>query len=513
MKKLLTSVMSLMTALSLTFGASACTAIYVGGDYTESGNPIFSRIEDLSNSYNKVYNVVPAGVHKAGEAYEGCYGFTYTFTHDSYGYNAFQDDNLSGTCPDCDGTHTHTPYQAAGTNEMGVSMTATETLGNNEAIDAVDPMNYDTGIEEADITTVILSEAATAKEGVELLTKIYDEKGCQGGSGIFIADQKEIWYIENTTGSQYVAVKLNNGVCFLEPNMSVIGLVDLDDTDNVIASKDLIAKAKEAGTFVGNEEENQIDFMQSYETGYVGIRMINGLNFVTGSNYAEGDVKAEDYVISNVGEDGSIVPFASKVVPAKKFTVSDVAAYQSLPTIGTPRNLETHIFEINPDADVKVGAVEWVSMNDNAFSLFVPYYPMMTTDVFDAYKVGTEPAVFTEEKPEEGFFYPTTSKKKVDDEWVTVEGYKTLPAGWETSYYWTFDALSNYCEYVNPDCAEEVKAKLADVQAEIDAEFLVMKASVEDGTATPESLTAASSALAEKAFTAAGTILAEQMNK
>ena len=50
---------------------------------------------------------------------------------------------------------------------------------------------------------------------------------------------------------------------FLEPNMAVIGRVDLDD-ENVIASKDLIAVAKKAGTFVGDEAKNIIDFRASY---------------------------------------------------------------------------------------------------------------------------------------------------------------------------------------------------------------------------------------------------------
>ena len=66
------------------------------------------RIEDLgTNDYNKLFNVSPAGKHTAGEVY-GCYGFTTTFTHDSYRYTARRDDNGLGVCPDCDSTHEHT---------------------------------------------------------------------------------------------------------------------------------------------------------------------------------------------------------------------------------------------------------------------------------------------------------------------------------------------------------------------------------------------------------------------
>lgn len=64
---------------------------------------------------------------------------------------------------------------------MGVSVSATETIGCSDALYEVDPYT-DEGIEEAEITTVLLSESATAKEAVELLLSIYDSVGAAGGS-------------------------------------------------------------------------------------------------------------------------------------------------------------------------------------------------------------------------------------------------------------------------------------------------------------------------------------------
>ncbi len=115
--------------LAVVPSAFACTALYVGSDLTEDGTTMFGRIEDLgTNDYNKLFNISPAGKHTAGEVYEGCYGFTHTFTHDSYRYTARRDDNGLGVCPDCDSTHEHTPYEEAGTNEKGVMVSATESL-------------------------------------------------------------------------------------------------------------------------------------------------------------------------------------------------------------------------------------------------------------------------------------------------------------------------------------------------------------------------------------------------
>ena len=142
----------LALALCLTsVNALACTAVYVGSDLTADGTTMFARSEDISNSYNKLFYAIPAGVHTAGEVYNGCYGFTYTFTKDSYAYTAFRDDNgaaKDGVCPDCGQTHAHTPYEAGGTNSMGVSVSATETIGCSDAMYEVDPYT-DEGIEEA----------------------------------------------------------------------------------------------------------------------------------------------------------------------------------------------------------------------------------------------------------------------------------------------------------------------------------------------------------------------------
>lgn len=112
-KKIAAAFIACAMTLVVVPSAFACTALYVGSDLTEDGTTMFGRIEDLgTNDYNKLFNISPAGKHTAGEVYEGCYGFTYTFTHDSYRYTARRDDNGLGVCPDCDSTHEHTAAMA-----------------------------------------------------------------------------------------------------------------------------------------------------------------------------------------------------------------------------------------------------------------------------------------------------------------------------------------------------------------------------------------------------------------
>ena len=319
MKNITKAIVLVLAAVMLTsvtmIGASACASIYVGSALTSEGAAIVARSEDLGGSIDKLFLYREAGTHKAGEVYHGCYGFTWTFTHDTYAYTAFPDDNgpgVDGVCPDCGSTEeNHTPYEEAGTNEKGLTVSATETLFPNRAMDEADPL-VDGGIAESEIPTVLLSECASAHEAVELLLGIYDTTGAQEANGLFIADRDEIWYIENLSGHHYIALLLPDDLVFLEMNISVIGAIDLDDTEHVIASEGLIETAVQAGSFVGDAEENIIDFRNSCSDaseypGY-GTRTINGLNYLTGTeDYTEESTQDSDLVISNVDESGALV--------------------------------------------------------------------------------------------------------------------------------------------------------------------------------------------------------------
>lgn len=491
------SVICLMVALVMCLGsvsAMACTAIYVGSDLTTDGSTMFARSEDISNSYNKVFYVSPAGKHTAGEEYNGCYGFTYTFTKDSYSYTAFSDDNLGGICPDCDGEHDHTPYQAAGTNEMGLTVSATETIGCSDVMYEADPYT-DTGIEEAEIPTILLSEAANAQEALEILFGIYDSVGCAGGAGLFIADHNETWYVENATGTQYIAVKLTGTMAFAEPNMSIIGLIDLDDTENVIASENLIATAQNAGTFVGDAEANVIDYVASYNADQTaGTRMIDALKYFNAETAKE-EPTTEDYTISNVDAEGNIVPMYTNITLDHAYSVEDIVGYYDIPSIGYNRNLETHIFQIFAE-DGATDTVEWVAMDNASCTPFVPYYPMLTTETYAAYQLTTDSAAFTEEEPTEAeIYYATTKNRWVEGERVAVEGFTALPENWAESFYWTFDALSNL--YESGNLTDEQKATVDEKIAEMQNQCYEAYAELQQTVAAAESDEAAAAAATE----------------
>ena len=473
-KKIAAAFIACAMTLAVVPSAFACTALYVGSDLTEDGTTMFGRIEDLgTNDYNKLFNVSPAGKHTAGEVYEGCYGFTYTFTHDSYRYTARRDDNGLGVCPDCDSTHEHTPYEEAGTNEKGVMVSATESLYGTDAVLSVDPY-VDNGIEEAEITTVLLSEASTAREGVALLTSIYDNAGAAGGSGVFIADQNETWFVENLTGHTYLALKLSSSVVFMQPNIAAMGKIDLDDTDHVVASANLISVAQKAGTFVGDAAANVIDLDASYNGDITSDRMAAGLNYLYGTDtFTKDNYSETDFAISNVGENGAIVPVYSNIQLTKKFSVEDSIHFFQTEPIGKTGNVETHLFQVSASGDLNTAITEWTAFDDDVYNAFVPYYPMLTTDTADVYKVSVHKVTRSDEQPTEGVWYQDAKGR-----------YYTYPDDWTDSFYGVRDALSNLLTYgsngnqVTAKDQAAAKASYAALQQEIMADYADMKAAV-----------------------------------
>ena len=481
-KTVIPMIIAMIIALCWPINVSACVLFYAGGDMTDDGANVFMRTEELDADSNKTYYVAPAGKHKEGETYQGCTDFTWTFTHDSYQYTARCDGLIDGECLTCESTHEHSPYEEAGTNDHGVTVSATQSVNANESIQKVDPFTDD-GIEESEMATVLLSEASTAREGVALLAGIYDTVGAgYEGSGVMICDQKEQWYMENLSGHEYIAVLLPKDVCFMQFNVSVLGRIDLDDTDHVIASDHLFDVAKKAGTFVGDEEENIIDYRASYNDYKMEIenedwpaewrevvqnRLVASQNWLEDTNVWTVDNVLEDnhFVMTNVDENGAITGLHNNLDLKKDMSFDNVLALFRISPIGFEENMNSHMYRFYPEEEQDLGTVEWFAMDNTAYNVFVPSYPMLLTDTWEGYKVQLDEPEITEEKPDSGDYYYHDGE------------YHVHPAGWEKSYIATFSAMTNLLVYGNLDGKQFANAQeqLLNKQGEFETRFVELQ--------------------------------------
>ena len=341
------------------------------------------------------------------------------------------------------------------------------------------------GIEETDIPTIILSEAASARAGVDLLLSIYKDYGAYFASGVFICDQNETWYIENCSGHEYVAIKVPDSMIFLEPNMAVIGRVDLDDTKNVIASDKLIEVALKAKTFVGDAEKNIIDFRASYagRQDRMDQRMVDGLNYLNKNyKYTAEQLKKDNtrFTISNVDTQDNIVTLYTNIKADRTLDKNDVFGYYKLSSIGKPSNQDIEIFQLfKGSKDVKTGTVGWVGVGDMSYNVFVPYYPMLLTDSKDMYKgyQATLPAVqkVTERPADANAFYVKDRSGK----------FAVYPENWDDSYYFSFEGLGSYM--ANQLLSDADKQYVRDQMTALQNEFNETFANVTTANATETS--------------------------
>ena len=400
-----------MTFLLLPIQAvQACCGFIIGRQLTKDGTTLFGRTEDYpyypnGGKHNKNYVVVDAKTYNEGDQIEDeSNGFTYPHAANEMKYTATYDSARGDGSNGAFGEH--------GFNEAGVSMTATVTAIPNKKVLKTDPLT-ENGIPEAAMLDVVLPRVKSAREGVELLAKVIEEKGSAEGNVVVFADQNETWYMEILSGHQYVAVKVPEDKYAVFANTYYLGHVDLNDTENVIASKDVEKVAKESGNYKTDKDGN-FHIAKSYGP----------------EKYAEGDRSRTYAGITLLDPDSKVTYeddeyelFRSPTDPNKKYTLEDAFALQRnrfehlngrfVPddqigvkkqgddgsndtvrkdqykyALGNENVIDAHVYQINPNLPKSFGGTVWVGMGPSRNTPYVPFYGNVK-DTYEAFKPQT----------------------------------------------------------------------------------------------------------------------------
>ena len=400
-----------MTLLLLPIQAvQACCGFIIGRQLTKDGTTLFGRTEDYpyypnGGKHNKNYVVVDAKNYKEGDQLEDeSNGFTYPHAASEMKYTATYDSARGDGSNGAFGEH--------GFNEAGVSMTSTVTAIPNKKVLKTDPLT-ENGIPEAAMLDVVLPRVKSAREGVEFLAKVIEEKGSAEGNVVVFADQKETWYMEILSGHQYVAVKVPEDKYAVFANTYYLGHVDLNDKENVIASKDVEKVAKESGNYKTDKDGN-FHIAKSYGP----------------EKYAEGDrsrtyagITLLDPNSKVTYEDDEYELFRSPTDPNKKYTLEDAFALQRnrfehlngrfVPddqigvkkqgddgsndtvrkdqykyALGNENVIDAHVYQINPNLPKSFGGTLWLGMGPSRNTPYVPFYGNVK-DTYKAFKPQT----------------------------------------------------------------------------------------------------------------------------
>ena len=379
--------------------AQACSAFIVGKDLTTDGSMLYGRTEDYpyapdGGRHNQNFVVVPAKDYKEGDKIEDeSNGFTYPhLTHEmkyTATYDAARGDGSNGN------------FGAHGFNEVGVSMTATVSATPHDKILKADPLVKD-GLPEASMIDLVLPRAKTAREGIEIVAKTLDEKGSAEGNIIVVADKNELWYMEILSGHQYVAIKFPQDRYAIFANTYYLGHVDLNDKDNVIASKDVEAVAKKADHYK-TDKDGKFHIADSYgpdeyternrSRTYAGITLMD----------PKADVKYDDQHFDLLRKPTD---------PSKKYSLEDVFAEQrnrfehlkqftaddlaepgkKVDTkkykyaLGNENVIDAHVYQIKKDLPSPFGGIVWLGLAQSRNTPYVPFYGLVN-DTYGAFKV------------------------------------------------------------------------------------------------------------------------------
>lgn len=393
-KKFAKALIALSLALTMAFATAAnvaaCTGFYLGKDTTENGSVIWGRTEDISAKYSKLYTVHPAETHEPGSMYQDSNGLIMPYPAETLRYTLVMDSAFNTS-----GQEYPEPYASAGMNERNVAMSCSVTLSSGQAqitgTTGVDPM-VRTGATEQSLTSLVLMQATSAKNAIEVIAHIVDTYGSAERNGITVSDPYETWYIEILSGHQYVAVKAPADKVGFSPNVTMLGAIDVTDTENVIASAGLVSVAQQAGTLV-TDDNGLIKIAPSYARSSASVpgRMWLGYNYLKGQTAADAlQAGYFEYYTAPREEKNYTLYEAMRLLAYRGEGTPKYAGNGTgnSTAIGNDGTVEAHVFEVRQNLPAPLATVEWLAMGPAEYSVYLPYYGALITETLENFTVG-----------------------------------------------------------------------------------------------------------------------------
>lgn len=370
-----------------------CTSIIVGKKATKDNIIILGRNEDYTcNNWDKfmTYRKEPA-YYNSGDniaVSEGLWtlgnGLKVKVPSKMYSYSAMPD--AEGYKEAAFSIGDRFFFEERGINECNVAISATNSMETNSKAAAADPFPL-VGIEEAIIVTLILPQAESAIEAVNLLGEYVEKYGASESNGILIGDEREVWYFEIGSAHKWIAVKVPEESYIIVSNSMRIHNVNLNDIENVKYSAGIYEFVEENKLLTEEElEKENFNFAKAF--GVLGNpynvdRLWLAQNILTPSIRQE--IRKEQY------------PMFMK--PDKKVEVKDImnlfrANYVGTELenigyrpIGVDRTAESHIMTLDDEMDKELKGVIWQAVGT---PLGAPYFPLynVTNPIPESFFIG-----------------------------------------------------------------------------------------------------------------------------
>ena len=281
----------------------SCTSIMVGKKASADGSVITSHTCD--GNYRTWMEIVPAATYERDTTLEVFSGRMHTeYANDRTKMT------LKGTIPQVRSTcqFLNTAYPCLNEKQLGIgetTITGRKELVNKEGLFMIEELQM-----------IVLQRCTTARDAIRLMGQLIERYGYgDWGECLTIADPEEVWHFEvfgegsKKIGGVWAAVRIPDDHVGVSANIPRISEINLKDTMNYMASKNVFDVARQLGYWDGKEP---FRFWKAYGGGKKAFNI------------------REYFILStlapslNLSYDAEELPFSIK--PEKKVGAADVMA-------------------------------------------------------------------------------------------------------------------------------------------------------------------------------------------
>ena len=221
----------LLLAIISSSSVYACYAVIAGKNATADGSVLFAHSELNSGQRFLNFRVVPRIKYEPGAVIQLTNGGIYPEVSESYSFIWSENFGMRGS--------------DSYINEWGVACASDGTRTIEDSRDELMKRGdiIDGGIGYM-LRRQVARRARTAREGVHIVGELIKRFGCNFlGVSLVIADPNEAWVVSMAGGQHWVAQRVPNDRVVVLANVNIIGEVNLQDTNNFLASPNLIEYA------------------------------------------------------------------------------------------------------------------------------------------------------------------------------------------------------------------------------------------------------------------------------
>ena len=229
-------------------------------------------------------------------------------------------------------------------NEWQVTIAETTFGGREEMVDTTGILDY------GSLIYIALQRSKSAREAISVMTTLVEKYGYNSeGESFTICDPNEAWIMEmmgcasdrklSKERTVWVAVRIPDEAISGHANQSRISRFDMNDKQNVLYSKNVVAYARRMGWYDGKDAD--FSFCNTYAfPDFSGRRICDARVWSFFNKYADG---MDRYVAWAEGSQSDAEPMPLWVIPKAKLSVADVESAMRDHYEGTPFALDGDI--------------------------------------------------------------------------------------------------------------------------------------------------------------------------